>query len=106
MKNRFNSSAEKISPEVVSESVMTVTQVVASHYTEVSRVEPKSEAVEKGVFGNFDLSDPNLPKTRLERSRFESGGRLRVELNERLWRCGRLCRRGGYFCDPFTSDHA
>ena len=28
----------------------------------------------------------NLVKMRLERSRFESGGRLRVELNERLWR--------------------
>jgi hypothetical protein len=27
-----------------------------------------------------------LPRGGLERSRFESGGRLRVELNERLWR--------------------
>jgi hypothetical protein len=34
----------------------------------------------------FNLSDPNFPIIRLERSHFESGGRLRVELKERLWR--------------------
>ena len=39
--------------------------------------------VQNGVFGNFEAK---LPKRRLERSRFESGGRLRVELKERLWR--------------------
>jgi hypothetical protein len=32
------------------------------------------------------MSDSYPPQADFERSRFEIGGRLRVELNERLWR--------------------
>ena len=46
-----------------------------------------TELPENGVLTKFKRAEPaglvNLVKMRLERSR---GGRLRVELNERLWR--------------------